>query len=76
MSTSCSSLFGDLKSIAEMRPLVSDVFPSPSSLYCFVRHNREELAESGALLDFNGELRFRPQQFAEAATKIAARRAK
>jgi hypothetical protein len=68
-------IFNNLVSLREMQELARSEFISETVLYWFVRQHRKELALAGALLNFRGELRFRPEKFAEVAEKIAARRA-
>lgn len=60
----------DYVDLRALHPTVKRTFPTLDSLKWFVRQNKNELAQSGALITLTGRLLFHPEHFHAAAIEI------
>lgn len=56
--------------ITELLPTVQHSFPTENSVRWFVRQHRDDLVNSGAIIEVAGRLRFHPDRFQAAALSI------
>ncbi len=64
-----------LIALSEFHESVRSIFPSAASLRWFVRVNRRELVDAGALVQLAGRHFIAPERFAAVAHEIGARAA-